>query len=79
MNTRVKGKFCYRKMFGLIFPMLVTEETKVLLNFLVLALNFAITFRMVGSSEAGFNTKTFIESMHELGHKLGTAIREDFL
>jgi hypothetical protein len=65
-------------MFGPVFLMLVTEETKVLLNFLVLVLNFAVTFRVVGSSEAGLNTKSFVESTHELDRELGTMIGEDF-
>jgi hypothetical protein len=56
----------------------VTEKTEVLFYFLVLALNFAISFRMVGSSEASFDTKMLVESTYKLGHKLWTAIREDF-
>jgi hypothetical protein len=79
VNTGVEGKFCCRKMFGLVFLTFVIEEMKILLNFLVLALDFAVTFGMVGSCEASSNTKTFIESMHELGRELGTTIREDFL
>jgi hypothetical protein len=59
--------------------MLVTEETKVLLNFLVFAFDFTVTFRVVGSSKASFNTKTLVESLYELGCELGTTIREDFL
>jgi hypothetical protein len=66
-------------MFGLVFLTLVTEETKILLNFLVLAFDFAVTFWVVGSSEAGLDTKMFVESMHESGRKLRTAIEEDFL
>jgi hypothetical protein len=79
VNTRVEGKFCCREIFGPVLLTLVTEETKVLLNFLILALNFAVIFRMVGSSEASFNTKMLVESTHELSCKLGTTIGEDFL
>jgi hypothetical protein len=79
VNTRVQGKFCCREIFGPVFLMLVTEEMEVLLSFLVLALNFAITFRVVGNSEAGSNTETFVKSTHESGCKLGAVIREDFL
>jgi hypothetical protein len=46
---------------------------------LILALDFAIIFRVIGSSEASFDTKMSVESMHESGCKLGAAIREDFL
>jgi hypothetical protein len=79
VNTGVEGKFCCREVFGLVFLTFVTEETKVLLYFLILALHFAISFRMIGSSEASLNTKTFIESTHKSGRKLGAAIREYFL
>jgi hypothetical protein len=79
VNTGVKGEFRCREMFGSVFLMFVTEETEILLYFLVLALNFAISFRMIGSSEASLDTKTFVESVHELDRKLKTAIREDFL
>jgi hypothetical protein len=79
VNARVEGKFRCREMFGPVFLTFVTEETEVLLYFLVLALDFAISFEMIGSSEAGFNTKTLIESMHESGCKLRTTIGEDFL
>jgi hypothetical protein len=79
MDTRVQGKFCSREMFGPIFLMFVIEKTKILLNFLIHALDFAISFRVIGSSEASFNTKLFVESMHKLGCKLQAAIREDFL
>jgi hypothetical protein len=66
-------------MLGLVFLMFVTEESEILFNFLVLMLNFAIFFKVVGSNEASFDTKTFIESLHELGCKLWTVIGEDFL
>jgi hypothetical protein len=56
----------------------ITKQTKVLFNFLVLMLYFAITLWMVGSSKAGFDTKAFIESSHETGSKLWTPIQEDF-
>jgi hypothetical protein len=79
MNTEVEGKFCCRKVFGPVFLIFVTEETEVLFYFLVLALNFAVSFGMIGSSEAGLDIKTPVESTHELGRKLRTAIREDFL
>jgi hypothetical protein len=77
--ARVEGKFRSREMFGPIFLMFIIEEMKILFYFLVLALNFAISFRVIGGSEASFNTKTLIESTHKLGHKLWTAIGEDFL
>jgi hypothetical protein len=79
VNMGVKGKFRCGEMFSPIFLTLVTEEMKILLYFLVFALNFAVSFRMIGSSEASLNTKTFIESTHKLSRKLRTAIREDFL
>jgi hypothetical protein len=77
--ARVEGKFYGREIFGPVFLMFVTEESKILLHFLVLALNFAISFRVIGSSEASFDTKTFVESTHESGCKLWAIIREDFL
>jgi hypothetical protein len=58
---------------------LFTKQAKVLFDFLVLALYFAVTLRMVGSSEAGLNTKALVESSHETGSKLQAAIREDLL
>jgi hypothetical protein len=78
IDTGVQGEFCSREIFGPVFLIFVTEKTEVLFYFLVLALNFAISFRMVGSSEASFDTKMLVESTYKLGHKLWTAIREDF-
>jgi hypothetical protein len=75
----VKGKFCCREMFGPIFLMFVTEETEVLLNFLILALDFAITLGVISSSEASLDTKLFVECIYELGRELGTTIGENFL
>jgi hypothetical protein len=79
MDTRVQGKFHYREMFSPVFLIFVTEEAKILLNFLILVLNFAVSFRVIGSSEAYSNTKLFVESIHKSGCKLWAAIREDFL
>jgi hypothetical protein len=77
--TRVKGKFHSREVFSPVFLTFVTKESKVLLYFLVFMLNFAITFRVIDSSEASFDTKTLVESIHKLGCKLQTTIGEDFL
>jgi hypothetical protein len=79
VNAGVKGKFRCKEVFGPVFLTFVAEKTKVLLYFLVLMLDFAITFRMIGSSEASLNTKMFVESTHKSGRKLETAIGEDFL
>jgi hypothetical protein len=79
VNAGVEGEFCRREMFGSVFLTFVTEETEVLLYFLVLALDFAISFGMIGGSEAGLDTKMFVEGTHELGRKLGATIGEDFL
>jgi hypothetical protein len=48
-----------------------------LFDFLVLALYFAVTLRMVGSSKAGLDTKALVEGSHETGSELRTPIRED--
>jgi hypothetical protein len=57
----------------------VTKQAKVLFNFLVLALYFAVTLRMVGSSKAGLDTKALIEGSHETGSELQAPIGEDLL
>jgi hypothetical protein len=57
----------------------ITKQTKVLFDFLVLALYFAVTLRMVGSSKAGLNIKVLVESPHETGSELRAPIREDLL
>jgi hypothetical protein len=57
----------------------ITKQAKVLFNFLVLAFHFAITLKMVGSSEAGLDTKVLVKSSHETSSKLWAAIREDLL
>jgi hypothetical protein len=57
----------------------ITKQAKVLFNFLVLAFHFAVTSRIVGSSETGLDTKALIESSYETGSKLQALIREDFL
>jgi hypothetical protein len=57
----------------------IKKQAKVLFNFLVLALYFAVTLRMVGSSEAGLDTKALIEGSHETGSELRASIREDLL
>jgi hypothetical protein len=67
------------EIFSLVFLTFIIEETKILLYFLILALNFAVTFKVIGPSEAGFDAKMLVESTHKMGRKLGTVIREDFL
>jgi hypothetical protein len=57
----------------------ITKQAKVLFNFLVLAFHFAITLRMVGSSETGLNTKALVKGSHETGSKLWATIGEDLL
>jgi hypothetical protein len=57
----------------------VTKQAKVLFDFLVLALYFAVTLRMVGSSKAGLDTKALVEGSHETGSELRAPIREDLL
>jgi hypothetical protein len=57
----------------------VTKQVKVLFNFLVLALYFAVTLWMVGSSKAGLDTKALVESSHETGSELWAPIGEDLL
>jgi hypothetical protein len=57
----------------------ITKQAKVLFNFLVLALYFAVTLRIVGSSEAGLDTKALVESSHETGSKLWATIGKDLL
>jgi hypothetical protein len=57
----------------------VTKQAKVLFDFLVLVLYFAVTLRMVGSSKAGLDTKALVEGSHETGSKLRAPIREDLL
>jgi hypothetical protein len=79
VDTGVESKFHCGEMFGLVFLTFVTEEIKVLFYFLVFALYFAISFRIIGSSEASFDTKMFVESAHKSGRKLRAAVGEDFL
>jgi hypothetical protein len=57
----------------------IAKQAKVLFDFLVLALYFAITLRMVGSSKAGLNTKALVEGSHEMGSELRAPIGEDLL
>jgi hypothetical protein len=57
----------------------ITKQAKVLFDFLVLALYFAVTLRMVGSSKAGLDTKVLVEGSHEMGSKLRAPIGEDLL
>jgi hypothetical protein len=57
----------------------ITKQAKVLFNFLVLAFHFAVTLRMVGSSETGLDTKVLVEGSYEMGSKLQAAIGEDLL
>jgi hypothetical protein len=57
----------------------ITKQAKVLFNFLVLAFHFAVTLKMVGSSETGLNTKILVEGSHETGSELRAMIGEDLL
>jgi membrane protein required for beta-lactamase induction len=57
----------------------ITKQAKVLFDFLVLALYFAVTLWIVGSSKAGLDTKAFVEGSHEMGSKLWAPIGEDLL
>jgi hypothetical protein len=57
----------------------ITKQIKVLFDFLVFMLYFAITLWMVRSSKTGLNTKVLVESSHKTGSKLQAPIREDLL
>jgi hypothetical protein len=57
----------------------VTKQAKVLFDFLVLTLYFAVTLWMVGSSKAGLDTEALIEGSHETGSELRAPIGEDLL
>jgi hypothetical protein len=57
----------------------VTKQAKVLFDFLVLALYFAVTLRMVGSSKTGLDTKVLIEGSHETSGEMRAPIGEDLL
>jgi hypothetical protein len=57
----------------------ITKQAKVLFDFLVLTLYFAITLWVVGSSKAGLDTKALVEGSHEIGSKLRAPIGEDLL
>jgi hypothetical protein len=57
----------------------ITKQAKVLFNFLVLVFYFAVTLRIVGSSEISLNTKALVESSYEMGSELWAAIGEDLL
>jgi hypothetical protein len=57
----------------------ITKQAKVLFDFLVLAFHFAVTLRMVGSSEPGLDTKALVKCSHETSSKLWASIREDLL
>jgi hypothetical protein len=57
----------------------ITKQAKVLFDFLVLTLYFAVTLWMVGSSKASLDTKVLVEGSHETGSKLWAPIREDLL
>jgi hypothetical protein len=52
----------------------ITKQAKVLFDFLVLALYFAIILRMVGSSKAGLDTKALVEGSHKTGSELRAPI-----
>lgn len=66
-------------MIASIFLILVSEHLKVLLDILVLALNFAIALGVIGSSQASLNSKTLVEGAHKSSSKLWTMIGEDLL
>jgi hypothetical protein len=55
----------------------ITKQAEVLFDFLILVFHFAVTLRMVGSSETGLDTKVFVESSYETSSKLWATIRED--
>jgi hypothetical protein len=57
----------------------ITKQAKVLFDFLIFVLYFAVTLRMVGSSKAGFDTKALVEGSHEMGSELRAPIGEDLL
>jgi hypothetical protein len=76
---RIKSKLSGGQMRCLVVLPFITKQAKVLFNFLVLAFYFAVTLRMVGSSETGLDTKTLVEGSHKTSSKLQASIREDLL
>jgi hypothetical protein len=74
---RIESELSSRQMRCSVVLPFITKQAKVLFDFLILAFHFAVTLRMVDSSETGLNTKTLVESSHETSGELRTTIRED--
>jgi hypothetical protein len=71
---QIESKLSSGQMRCLVILPFITKQAKVLFDFLVLAFYFAVTLRMVGSSEAGLDTKALVESSHKTGSKLWASI-----
>jgi hypothetical protein len=56
----------------------ITKQTKVLFNFLIFVFYLAITLKMTGSSETGFDIKVLVEGSYKTSSKLWATIREEF-
>ena len=70
MLARIECKFRCREMIAPVRLTFVGEHPKVLLDILVFVLDFAIALRVIGSSQAGLDTETFVECAHKPGGKL---------
>ena len=55
------------------------EDPQEFLDFLIHAFDLAVSFRMVGRREAGFDAAETVEFSHISGRELRASIRENFL
>lgn len=76
-DVRVQHELCHRYPVDPVVLLLGDEEAQELLYFLVLALDLAVAFRMIGSGQAGLDNKALGESMHVVSGKLVSAVGED--
>jgi hypothetical protein len=79
VSTSVESEISGRQMRCLVVLLFSAKQAKVLFDFLILAFHFAVILEVVGSSEAGLDTKMLVEGSHEMSSKLWAAIREDLL
>ena len=74
-KSRVDCEFCGGQVISPVVLVLITEDAKILFNFLIHTFGFTIALWVVSRSETCFNAEVLIQGSHETCSKLQAAIR----
>ena len=74
-KSRVDCEFCGRQVISPVVLTLVTEDVKILFDFLIHTFSLTVALRVVSCSKTCFDAEVLIQGSHETCSKLRAAIR----